>query len=427
MARSTGIFTRPFNRAPQCEQIAELYELGEHLRDTIDLDLLTIKTMVGLNEIYELEHSAVFTRLDDVYVLAQAAGDAWNYPPTVPFDDPFVEMVRISEVPLRPAEVEDMSPTWLFMTEREVRRVFPLLANDEMLGFIAMGRKQQTRRYTQQELEALSAFGKQAGRAFRLALQVRARQGEVLDTQRSSAERNALRLLQRSLLPETIPRVQNWEISAISVPAPDPTGGWYEFLTHADRTLGIVAGSVVGQGMQAVRVMALASTTLRVEAQHVTAPNEVLSRVNYLLASQLPEGLQINLLYGRLEPHRGEFQFATVGPTSLLLLKPKVPEPLGHEADGILIGTFPNITYKLNSLNVPPQSNLVIYSSGVIKTATPLGQEFGLSGLLEAIRGRNQLSPGRLTASVLTCLRTFLGWLPLTADVALVALRRLSI
>ncbi|MFQ5408714.1 MAG: PP2C family protein-serine/threonine phosphatase [Anaerolineales bacterium] len=426
MARTTGLFTRPFGRNPQRDHASELNELGEHLRDTIDIDLLTIKSVVGLNDIYDLEHSAVFTRLDDVYAVTQAAGDVWGYPPTVPFDDPMVEMVRASEIPLRPADVGDMSPGWLFLAEREVRRVVPLLADEELIGFIAMGRKREPRRYSPEELQALYSFGVNVGRAYRLALQVRARQAEALDAQRESAERNALQKLQRSLVLARIPEVRRWDLAGVSEPAPNPTGNWYEFTAVDDRTVVVTLGAVEAAGLDAVHAMALASSAMRVEATHTPSPAELLSRVNYMLGEQLPRGRQLAVITGRLDTRSGVFQYATAGSTAPLVLAPKNPEARGYEADGILMGTFPNITYKLHQLEVPPGGSLLLYTPGVIQTATPIGDEFGLGGLKEAVRGRNNLSPGRLTASILTRIRTFLGRHPLTADITLAALRRQS-
>ena len=100
--------------------------------------------------------------------------------------------------------------------------------------------------------------------------------------------RGALRVaetLQRSLLPESIPTLASWQLSAHYEPAAgDNVGGdWYDAFELRDGRLIVLLGDVAGHGIAAAGTMAQLRNALRAQLFAGATPAEALNQLNELL------------------------------------------------------------------------------------------------------------------------------------------------
>src|SRR5262249_58091323 len=97
-----------------------------------------------------------------------------------------------------------------------------------------------------------------------------------------AVERAAAALLERSLVPASLPRTNGLELAARYVPAEQRTvgGDWYDVFRVPSGDLWIVVGDVAGHGLQAAVVMGRVRSALRAYTLLGLAPERVLELVD---------------------------------------------------------------------------------------------------------------------------------------------------
>ena len=206
-----------------------------------------------------------------------------------------------------------------------------------------------------------------------------ARLREVYEREHTIAE-----TLQRSLLPERLPRIEGLEIAARYLPAGHGAavgGDWYDALERTDGRVALVVGDVVGHGLRAAAIMGQLRNAFRAYGLADASPSEVMARVNRLLISGEEEAMA-TVLYLVLDRETGEVTFASAGH----------PPPLVLASDGarfleggrsVPVGAAESGIFRETSAVLPPGASLLLYTDGLVERRdTPL--ERRLDELAEA-------------------------------------------
>lgn len=161
----------------------------------------------------------------------------------------------------------------------------------------------------------------------------------VQERQSAAAERleqelNMAHAMQLALLPQTIPAPPGWRIETLYRPARAVGGDFFDFVELDENRLGVLIGDVTGKGMPAALIMASTSSILRLLAEEVHAPGEVLRRANNLLVRDIPPGFFVTCLYAVINTATGETTFANAGHNP----------PFERRADGV---------HKLDAVGMP--------------------------------------------------------------------------
>src|SRR5581483_1213106 len=131
--------------------------------------------------------------------------------------------------------------------------------------------------------------------ADRIALAVQARQ--------LSLERAATRMLQRSLLPASLPECHGFEFGSRYVPAEDlgVGGDWYDVFQLPEGEVWMIIGDVAGHGLRAGVVMSRLRSTIRAYAMERRSPAEVLTLTDRKIQHFEPDEMA-TVLCARLDP-----------------------------------------------------------------------------------------------------------------------------
>lgn len=186
--------------------------------------------------------------------------------------------------------------------------------------------------------------------------------------------RGALRLaetLQRSLLPESIPALDNWRLSAHYEPAAgDNVGGdWYDAFELRDGRLIVLVGDVAGHGIAAAGTMAALRNALRAQLFAGAAPAEALEQLNEFCLHML-RGAFATVIAARVDLGSGRVEAASAGH-----LLPYVTDLTGNvvgEAVSAPIKLSPpigvkGVSYAPSTFSVEPGHGLVLFSDGLVE------------------------------------------------------------
>ena len=200
----------------------------------------------------------------------------------------------------------------------------PLLGGDAVIGVLHVGSLVE-RHFTAGDAELL------AHAAVRVAAAVQARELEV--------ERAAGRALQRSLLPSELPACPGIDFATRYVPTElgGVGGDWYDAFLLPDGQLWVMAGDVVGHGLQAAVVMGRLRSTLRSYVLEGGPPEEVLRLADRKLQFFEP-GVTATVLCAVASPPFEQFRISLAGHPPPVLAEPGGPAEVVALEPGLPLG-----------------------------------------------------------------------------------------
>jgi serine phosphatase RsbU (regulator of sigma subunit) len=200
-------------------------------------------------------------------------------------------------------------------------------------------------------------------------------------------------------------------------------GDFYDFIALDDDRFGVAVGDVTDHGVPAALFMALTATLLRVEAQRSGSPKNVLIEVNRLLLDMNEAGMFVTLLYGILDCKKNTFHYARAGHELPLVMNPHGKWENVGQAVGQPLGLFDEPLIDEQTLDLPSDSLLLLYTDGVPNALDKQNQRFGLENFLGAISGEKDQPAQELCTQVLETMDAFRGEENPYDDVTLVAVK----
>jgi len=186
---------------------------------------------------------------------------------------------------------------------------------------------------------------------------------------REAEHRAEADLLQRSLLPETLPDVTGARLAARSVPgnARHRIGGdWYDAMWLPTGTLLLVVGDVVGHDLPSAAVMGQMRNALRAYALEDPAPASILARVNRA-AMMLGTSDFATCAVVALDPTTMRGAWASAGhPPPLVTSVDQIASLLSGDTGPPLGVTF-GAEYSEHQLTLRDGDALLLYSDGLVE------------------------------------------------------------
>ena len=212
-------------------------------------------------------------------------------------------------------------------------------------------------------------------------------------------ETQLARQIQQRLFPASPPSCQGFDIAGVCLPASATGGDFFDYIPVAGNSLGIVVGDVSGHGLGPALGMALVHAYLRALALTQTRPDEILTRANQIVCEETENGWFATVFLASLVAPSRSLTYAGAGHEAYLLdesgevtVLPSTGMPLGISRDEEVASGVERI--------LQPGQILLLVSDGILESASPDNEMFGLTRLVELVhKGRDQ--PAREIAETL--------------------------
>ena len=293
-------------------------------------------------------------------------------------DIPVAECVRTA-TPVLVTSPEDLLRRFPHLHERQTglgtqaMAALPLLADDRPIGALLVSFA-EPRQFDEDDQAYLSALSAVVAQAMKRALAF-------------AAQQTTSELLQRSLLPDSVPELDGLAMGAYyetGGSGVDVGGDWYDVLPLDDGRVAVTLGDVMGKGVTAAIVMGQVRAALRAYALIDPSPEVVLGRLDILVASLgVPEQI-VTVAYGVIDADRTRVTLALAGHPSPLLALPgdaapqQVAMPIGPPLG---LGAGP---WQAETLVLPSEALLLLFSDGLVETRS-LGLDEGVRELCDRV------------------------------------------
>jgi energy-coupling factor transporter ATP-binding protein EcfA2 len=231
--------------------------------------------------------------------------------------------------------------------------------------------------------------------------------------------------MQASLLPTIPDDLPGWQVTADIRPAREASGDFYDFIRLPDGKLGIIIADVVDHGMVAALYMALSRTLIRTyAADHPDRPDLALRAANERILADTQAGLFVTVFYGILDPDTGTLSYCNAGHLPPYLLSKQEVRPLAGK--GMALGVLEEMPWEHRTIQLPPDSALLLYTDGVLDAQNPQRERFGAARMLEGAQAGLGGSAHQLQEELLARLQDFMAGAPPFDDITLMTVVRNS-
>jgi serine phosphatase RsbU (regulator of sigma subunit) len=295
----------------------------------------------------------------------------------------------------------------------------PLMEQDELFGFLLVGRKGSGKPYTRSDSEIFELLGERSAVAL---MNVRLCRDSV-EKEKLEEELHLASDIQSRLLPASPPPLVSAALLGGIRTSREVGGDFYDFLELDKGKIGIAVADVSGKGIPAALLMTTIQASLRSDGPKSESPAEVITSLNASLYERSDAEKFATLFYAVYEDGSGIIRYSNAGS-----YPPFVISPDGRinrlQRGGILIGVERESEYKEGVLKLKAGDLLVIYTDGIIDQESPGGEPFGEQRLIEFFRNNALQSVNALLVEKLFATLLAFGQNSLKDDMTVVLLRR---
>jgi serine phosphatase RsbU (regulator of sigma subunit) len=211
----------------------------------------------------------------------------------------------------------------------------------------------------------------------------------IAKSQAYTRERHIAQVLQRSLLPASLPSVPGLTAAVRFIAAGEGIevgGDFYDFFRARDGAVAALIGDVCGKGPEAASVTALARHTLRAAAAYEARPSKVLELLHHALREARDDGRFCTVAYCDFEVRAdGARMLLSCGghPLPLVLRRAGGVEPVGEL--GTLLGADIEPVLADVVIDLAPGDLVVLYTDGVTEVRAGRKELFGHRDLAELL------------------------------------------
>ena len=203
-----------------------------------------------------------------------------------------------------------------------------------------------------------------------LAVEIALRAGiAVTHAENFARERDTAALLQRAILPATLPGVPGVELAAAYRPADVARtigGDWFDVCAVDDRRIAVSVGDVAGHGMAAASSMGQLRNALRAYLFEGRSPGEALRLVNRMLAAD-PDQHYATAVAAVLDLATGKLRTASAGHPPPIVASPGADPVLIQEPRGPMLGVLPDAEYPEDERALSAGDSLLLYTDGLVE------------------------------------------------------------
>ncbi|MBP2145146.1 sigma-B regulation protein RsbU (phosphoserine phosphatase) [Methanofollis sp. W23] len=229
--------------------------------------------------------------------------------------------------------------------------------------------------------------------------------------------------IQQTFLPRSIPTMQGFDLAAVSCPAREVGGDFYDAIRLQEGKTGLVIADVSGKSVPAAIFMALSRTIIRAMALRHPDVSLALEDANAMLLEESDTGMFVTLFYGVLDEETRTLTYANAGHNSPLLLRRGTDEFVSLAPTGVALGAAEEMEYGAGEVRVEAGDLLVMFTDGVTEAFGPGGEGFGNRRLEETVRAARGLPAMGVIRAIREAVLGFTGEGPQDDDVTVMVLK----
>jgi serine phosphatase RsbU (regulator of sigma subunit)/CHASE2 domain-containing sensor protein len=250
---------------------------------------------------------------------------------------------------------------------------------------------------------------------------------EVLSKLRMERDLSVARDIQMSMMPESCPTIEGYQIAASSTPAREVSGDFFDFIDIDDSNIGFVIADVTGKSVSGALVMTAAKSVFRLLSEEKLSVGEIMKRANKQIKKDITraKGMFVALLYAVLNKDEKRLGMCSAGQTQPILLSAKTGEAtlIETEGDAFPLGIIDDADYQETKLQLDSGDLAIFYTDGVVEAMNKKGKMYGFDRFLEVIKGNSGLDADKFLEKLINDINSFVGKAEQHDDLTIVVIK----
>jgi sigma-B regulation protein RsbU (phosphoserine phosphatase) len=236
-----------------------------------------------------------------------------------------------------------------------------------------------------------------------------------------SRELTLARIVQRGILPQSLPQIPELQTAVYYYPMEDVGGDLYDFIQINSDLLGVILADVSGHGIPAAFVAAMAKMSFYLHAINTISTARVLTQVNKDMCSNLHTNeFFFTASYCLIDLITNRVKYSNAGHPHLLIYRSDKKEIESSKKEkGLIMGLSRDALYEEEEIELNKGDRLVFYTDGIIESSRG-DQKFGLERLKKILLRTSTYHVQAQVNEVERDLRAFVKSEELSDDITLV-------
>ena len=300
--------------------------------------------------------------------------------------------------------------------------VVPIMVKDQQIASLVL-LQEVSDAFNKEMVSIITTFVNQASVTIENARLL----ADAIENERYKEQLKIAKLVQKSLLPETIVGNDNLSIHAFSMAAEEVGGDYYDMINHGEGKFSLMIGDVSGKGTSAAFNMAQLKGVFHSLGQQQLSPKDFFLKANDALSNCLEKSSFITATYFNIDTVKSEIKFARAGHCPTLFYKASTETGDYLKTEGMGLGilrnsSFSNYVYE-NTLTYDPNDVILLYTDGITEAQNSKREQFGQTNLKDSFLRSVKGIPSTITKCVINDLEIFLGEEKLDDDYTIVTMK----
>jgi serine phosphatase RsbU (regulator of sigma subunit) len=283
----------------------------------------------------------------------------------------------------------------------------PLIFQDEMIGLLNLGMKKSGKFYNREDIDLINTLANQGAVAIKNARLFQ----DNLDKQRMEEELAIARDLQSSMLPCTFPKIEGYQIAALSLPAREVGGDFFDFIEIERNKLGLVIGDVAGKSVSGALVMAASRSVFRMLSEEILNTGDIMNRANQRLKNDITKNMFVALLYAVLNVRDQTLSLCSAGQNQPIHIYSENGgiRFIETKGDTFPLGILDDAVYQETCIQLRPGDKVIFYTDGIVEAMNEQKEIFGFERLMEAAKDLQLMTAESLLQGIIDKVKAFSG------------------
>jgi len=313
-----------------------------------------------------------------------------------------------------------------YFIENKFKYVFPVKIKEKLLGALFTGEKLSEIQMKEEDFSFVTSLMSNAAVAIENAFLYE----ELRMQERMKNELEVARKIQLASLPQKVPEIPDLDICAVSFPAYEVGGDFYDFLNGTADEITVVVGDVSGKGTSAALYMSKIQGIFQTLKEFYPSPRNMLTKANQLLYKHIDSKSYITAIGANFSIKEKKISFARAGHLPLYHYNTLNSSVVKIQPGGIGLGLGDDDIFNNSIEEISVNYNIgdifVFVSDGITEAINKDGEQFGDERLKFIITSNNVKTSKEICRVIIESVNLFTSNMKQFDDMTLVIVKSVS-
>jgi len=276
----------------------------------------------------------------------------------------------------------------------------PLMYRKKIMGVVQALNRFDGQPFNEHDLRTFKIFATQAALAIQNTILLHKEiQQEKLQSQITVASE-----IQRLIVPEILPEVRDFEMSACYIPSQGIGGDFYSVIPINDDETVFCIADVSGKSVPGALLVSTLHASLKAYLEFTSDIKKVMHKLNELIINLSTASKFITLFIAKYNAVKNKIYYISAGHNPQYVIRGNEIIKMG--SGGVCIGIIP-FDYKIKKVELQKNDLILLYTDGIVEARNKANKVYGEERLQEVINENRNNSCEVIQKEILKSVKTF--------------------